>query len=90
MVENAFSQLQMPLHLPVTVYQDNTSMYYDYGSVLSNQNRTKRIDVSHHHIKDYIRDGFIVLRHLPIAEMVADALTKPLGPSIFFLSTGMH
>ena len=77
-----FSQLKLPLQFPVTVYQDNTSaMCIAQSSAI--KNRTKHIDVSCHHIRDHIIDGSIVLEHVSTSDMIADALTKPLVPSIF-------
>ena len=41
-------------------------------------NRTKRIDIRYHFVRDTLAAGEITLRCLPTADMVADVLTKPL------------
>ena len=41
-------------------------------------NRTKHIDIRYHFIRDTLAAGEIVLQYLPMADMVADIMTKPL------------
>lgn len=40
--------------------------------------RTKHIDIQHHYIRDKVAAKRIELSYVPIAEMIADGLTKPL------------
>ena len=48
--------------------------------------KTKHIDIRHHFIRDHINTKEIDLKHIPIAEMIADILTKPLPrPAFEFL-----
>ena len=41
--------------------------------------RSKHIDIIHHYIRDEVLAGRINLSYIPITDMVADGLTKPLG-----------
>ncbi|KAL2885569.1 Retrovirus-related Pol polyprotein from transposon TNT 1-94 [Ceratocystis lukuohia] len=41
---------------------------------------TKHIDIQHHAIKQWIKEGRIKIGYIPTAKMAADGLTKPLGP----------
>ncbi len=45
--------------------------------------RTKHIDIQHHYIRDEVLGERIKLTYVPTEEMVADGLTKPLGPVKF-------
>ena len=47
------------------------------------QNRSKHIDTKYHYIREKIVEGMIKLVHQPTKQMPADALTKPLGPTLF-------
>ncbi|XP_036341057.1 secreted RxLR effector protein 161-like [Rhagoletis pomonella] len=40
------------------------------------RNRTKHIDVRHHHIRDMINEGVVSIKYIPSEEMAADNLTK--------------
>lgn len=40
--------------------------------------RTKHIDIQHHYIRDEVFAGRIRLTYIPVSEMIADGLTKPL------------
>jgi hypothetical protein len=41
--------------------------------------RTKHIDIRYHYVKEQVEAGNITLQYVPTEEMVADALTKPVG-----------
>jgi Reverse transcriptase (RNA-dependent DNA polymerase) len=47
------------------------------------QNRSKHIDTKFHYIREKIAEGMVKLVHQPTKQMPADALTKPLGPTLF-------
>jgi len=41
--------------------------------------RTKHIDIQYHFVRDCVENNKIQLEYCPTADMVADALTKPLS-----------
>ena len=41
--------------------------------------RTKHINIQYHFVRDCVENGKVKLEYCPTAEMVADALTKPLS-----------
>jgi hypothetical protein len=65
-----------------TIWEDNQScIAYSLNALVSG--KTKHIDMKYHFVKDHVRLGTIKLRYLPIVDMVADMLTKPLpGPAL--------
>jgi len=42
--------------------------------------RTKHIDIQYHFVRNCVEDGTVRLEHCPTEDMVADSLTKALGP----------
>ena len=76
----------------ITIFGDNKS------SIALAQNpefhqRTKHIDIQHHFIRDEVTNKRVELTFVNTSDMVADALTKPLGPIKFdrFLTlTGLY
>jgi len=67
---------------PTMIYEDNTSCI-DLAHNPENHNRTKHIDVKFHYIRQLIENKEIEISWLETGKMVADTLTKPLGPSKF-------
>ena len=48
----------------------------------------KYINIRHHYIKERVEDGEIKLLHIPISEIIADNLMKPLSTPLFIRSIG--
>jgi hypothetical protein len=65
-----------------TMYQDNQSSIA-IARNCSVSNRSKHIDIRHHFIRERIEAGDITVKYCPTEDMVADILTKPLGPIPF-------
>ena len=64
---------------PIKMLEDNQSCI----KLATNDkfsNRTKHIDTKYHFVKDLIEEEIIKLEYCPTESMVADMLTKPLGP----------
>jgi hypothetical protein len=40
--------------------------------------RSKHIDICHHFVRDLARNGRLQVSYVPMADMVADGMTKPL------------
>jgi hypothetical protein len=49
-----------------------------------NQGRRKHINVKHHHIRELVTDGLVVLEWVPTSEQQADMLTKATSRKQFF------
>lgn len=68
-----------PITSPSPLFVDNTSAI----ACASNEGikaKSKHIDRRYHFIRDQIQEGVLEVRHIPTTEMLADFLTKPLGP----------
>ncbi|XP_055527250.1 uncharacterized protein LOC129719859 [Wyeomyia smithii] len=61
------------------MYEDNRSCL-DFVSLDRQNKRRKHIDTKLYHAKDLCAKGVIELKYCSTDEMVADILTKPLGP----------
>ena len=62
----------------ILIYEDNQSTIKTASEEIYND-RSKHIDVRYHFIREKIRNNQIKVVYLPTEEMIADALTKPLG-----------
>ena len=77
-IQRLLSELGREVENARTIYEDNQ------GAIALANNpehyvRMKHIDVQYHSMRDYVEKGQIELEYCPTAEMVADALTKPLA-----------
>ncbi|KAG7000349.1 Retrovirus-related Pol polyprotein from transposon TNT [Fusarium oxysporum f. sp. conglutinans] len=75
---NLFSELLLPLHMPIPLNGDNQ------GSLKLCRNpelhqRTKHIPLTEHHIREEVETGNIDVQYVSTYEQVADGLTKPLN-----------
>lgn len=71
------------------IYGDNSSAL-KIGNCEAFRERTKHIDVRHHHIRQQISDGKISLAHVSTEKMAADMLTKGVnGPKTALCATLM-
>lgn len=67
-----------------TVYEDNQSCL-SFVKAERTSKRSKHIDTKQHFIKDLVDQGVLKLEFCPSENMIADALTKPLGTTKFRL-----
>lgn len=73
----------------VTIYCDNESAI-KLGNIAAFRERTKHIDIRHHHIREKVERNEIRLRHVGTNNMIADSLTKPVtGEKTKFCAQGM-
>jgi len=65
---------------------DQNTIYCDNQSAIAlahnpeHHARTKHIDIQYHFVRNCVEDGTIWLEYRPTEDMVADGLTKALGP----------
>ena len=62
---------------PIHLFLDNQSAIHLTENPKFH-NRTKHIDVKYHFIRDCYSEGILTLSYIPIGDMLADGLTKPL------------
>ena len=67
-----------------TIFQDNTSTMHVATTGLTNNAKTKHIDIRHLWIKEVLEDGQLKLVYKPTDEMLADGMTKPLIGAKFY------
>lgn len=60
---------------PITIFCDNQSAI-QLASSDGYRQRTKHVDIRHHHIRDQIKNGIIKLEHVSTEMQTADSLTK--------------
>jgi hypothetical protein len=77
------------IHRPLKLYCDNApAVFYAHNNKSSNG--TKPIEIKFYVVKDKIQDQTISLEHIRTKDMLTDALTKGLPPSVFKVHiTGM-
>ena len=68
---------------PALVYQDNQSTIQLIRNGRSNSERTRHVDIRYFFLHDRITTGDIAIIYLPITDMIADILTKPLQGELF-------
>ena len=81
-LRSLLEQMGFPLESGLTIMEDNQGAIALAGGVQVKQ-RTKHIGVRYHFIRGQIQAGDITLKYCPTEDMLADALTKPLGPLAF-------
>ena len=76
------SELGNPPHNSTVILEDNQSAI----SIAKNpqfHGRTKHINIKYHFIREQIANGTICLKYCPTEDMLADILTKGIGPEKF-------
>jgi hypothetical protein len=66
----------------VQVYGDNTASI-QLAKNPKFHNRTKHFDIDYHWLREQVKLDKVQIQYLPTSEMLADALTKPLGKTQF-------
>jgi hypothetical protein len=69
---------------PITIYQDNRGVIDLMNGNLVPSQRTKHLNIRYFFAGNKIRDGEIVLKHMPTQDMIADLLTKVLSGELFY------
>ena len=66
----------------ILVFEDNTACAQWAKNDGLDHSRTKHIDLRYHMIRDNVKKNNIKVEICPTQEMVADIMTKPLGPDL--------
>jgi hypothetical protein len=80
-LRNLLSDFGLSPTSPVLVYGDNQSSIAISKNPI-NHSAMKHVHVKHHFVREKVEDGDIELRYIPTAEMLADAMTKPLAKQV--------
>jgi len=66
---------------------ENSNIIYNQGAITialahnpEHHARTKHVDIQYHFARNCVEDGTTKLEYCPTEDMVADGLTKALGP----------
>ena len=78
-----FEDLGYPQSSPTVIYEDNQGAIQLADNHGLHSKRTKHIDVRHHYLRDVIKSGWLLFRHIPTERQNADILTKALVSSKF-------
>jgi len=82
---NLLKELQIKGAIPETatvIYADNQGAIKLANNPIF-QKRSKHIAVKYHYTRDLIQQGEVQLEYKGTTDMIADGLTKPLGPTAF-------
>lgn len=77
-----FDLMIFNIHFPSKFYVDNTSAIFNATNEAV-RSKSKHIDRRYHFICEKVAAGDISIIHVSTSEMLADHLTKPLGPVAF-------
>ena len=76
------SDLGSPQRQPTLIKEDNQSTI----AMAKNpqfHGRAKHINIKYHFVREHVNDGKICLEYCPTEHMLADVLTKGIGPEMF-------
>jgi len=77
-----FSEMRIPVTLPVTIFQDNTSTI-EWTNNGAKFRKAKHLMVALHFVRDFVQKNTVRMVHRRTEEMDADYLTKPVVASLF-------
>jgi hypothetical protein len=81
-LRSLLSDMKSEQSQPTKLFNDNKGCV-DMSKNPVNHKRTKHIDIKHHFVRHWVQEKKIELERIPTDEMVADLMTKPLGPTKF-------
>ncbi|KXJ68647.1 hypothetical protein RP20_CCG011330 [Aedes albopictus] len=73
-------ELNVDQNCATIIHEDNKGCM-DFVALDQQKRRSKHIDTRYHYTKERCASGEIELRYCASEDMIADVLTKPLGPS---------
>lgn len=80
-IRRLLQELGEPQSEATTLFEDNQGCIC-FAKAERSSGRVKHIETKGHFIRELCERKTVVLTYCPTTEMVADALTKPLGPSL--------
>lgn len=80
-IRRLLKELREPQDEATTLFEDNQGCIC-FAKAERSSGRVKHIETKGHFIRELCERKIIVLTYCPTADMVADALTKPLGPTL--------
>ena len=80
-MRDAIEEMNMTKTQPITIYEDNKAAIQLVSNGMSTSDRSRRIHVRNNFVGQFVENGQIKVVHCPTKRMIADILTKPLGPS---------
>ena len=81
-IRTLYHQITNVKSRPSTLLMDNQGAIIGAKSAAPTK-KTKYIDVRHHILQQHAKDGIIKRHYVPTADLVADALTRPLTQAKF-------
>jgi hypothetical protein len=81
-VEHLLTDLGITRSQPTTLFCDNTGATYLCANPVYHS-RMKHVALDYHFVREKVANGSLRVLHINSADQLADALTKPLGRSIF-------
>lgn len=77
-IRSLLKELHFEQKLPTIIEQDNQSTIALANNPVHHQ-KSKHIEISHHHIRENIENGTIKLQYTSTKEIISDILTKPVN-----------
>ncbi|GJS38530.1 retrovirus-related pol polyprotein from transposon TNT 1-94 [Tanacetum coccineum] len=81
-VQNLLHELGISISQPPILFCDNTRATYLCANPVYHS-RMKHLALNYHFVRERVSDGSIRVLHISSKDQLADALTKPLGRSLF-------
>ena len=73
-----FNELNVPLQIPITIYEDNAGALFIVNNPMVGQ-RTKHIDTRYHFVQELVEKNILKIIHISTDSNPADLFTKNLG-----------
>lgn len=82
-VQSLLQELKIPFTKPVLYCDNSSAIALSHNPVL--HARTKHMELDIHFVREKVVSQALLVEHVPAAQQIADALTKPLSSSQFAL-----
>ena len=82
-MRDALNDMNKSNFSPITIHEDNKAAIQLASNGMSTSDRSRHIHVRNNFVGQFLENGQIKIVHCPTKQMIADILTKSLGPSQF-------